>query len=495
MFRMTVKNERAFILYIPILAPVCKYGVPGTYRYTGMYVFKRSGTAALGGKVQADLIITEHSGLLEPVHPLRLPSHESFTGWEQGVLHRMATESPSRFAIWLFVLVLVISSFTTSNLGIFLEDPITFTSEIVQNLTEIVENLTERGEDGTSNSTRSLEIGALPIHVREKIQAYMNIPVTKRPLPPKTPGLYLHVGKAGGSTLSSVLRNACHSFVPKPCKDKKGRTKDLANETYMSMLTTYMHTPDFPLLGKKKLLGKLKPYKKFAFYIASVRDPLSKFQSVFTYTHPANGQENVVKPKKFAPCYNDCFPSLERFAELVGDNPKDFDYPYPKSELVTTNCSDLAMATMAGVSQGCSVHPYWNMKRIFERIPGWQDSQSPPTFMVIRTEHMSEDFSNINKLLGELHPGNLTNKKKREVKVYEVGKNVTSVGRRRLCFALLDEYKVYIKALSIAINLSEQERWSSLQLSQQNCPDLPWLFETAPKILAAHNLENESTKD
>ena len=79
--------------------------------------------------------------------------------------------------------------------------------------------------------------------------------------------------------------------------------------------------------------------------------------------------------------------------------------------------------------------------------------------------------------------------------VVDVGKNVTSVGRRRLCFALLDEYKVYIKALSIAINLSEQERWSSLQLSQQNCPDLPWLFETAPKILAAHNLENESTKD
>ena len=31
-------------------------------------------------------------------------------------------------------------------------------------------------------------------------------------------GAFIHVGKTGGSTLSLLLRNGCHSWVPKPCR-------------------------------------------------------------------------------------------------------------------------------------------------------------------------------------------------------------------------------------------------------------------------------------
>lgn len=60
--------------------------------------------------------------------------------------------------------------------------------------------------------------------------------------PPRTPGAFLHLGKTGGSTLSHVLRNGCHSWVPKPCHIP-------TNESYVSQLSTYYHLPDFQKLN------------------------------------------------------------------------------------------------------------------------------------------------------------------------------------------------------------------------------------------------------
>lgn len=48
-------------------------------------------------------------------------------------------------------------------------------------------------------------------------------------------GAFIHMGKTGGSSLSLLLRNGCHSFMPKPC-----RTVPL--ETIVSRLVgTYYH--------------------------------------------------------------------------------------------------------------------------------------------------------------------------------------------------------------------------------------------------------------
>ena len=134
--------------------------------------------------------------------------------------------------------------------------------------------------------------GKLPKNVRVKIEVFMNDTMTQRQLPPETPGAFLHVGKAGGSTLCSVLLNACHSFIGKPCEKRKHFNFTHMNETYMSALTTYIHTPDFHLLGRKP------EYSDFSFYIATIRDPLTKFQSAFTYLHPGNGFVGVKEGEK-----------------------------------------------------------------------------------------------------------------------------------------------------------------------------------------------------
>ena len=48
----------------------------------------------------------------------------------------------------------------------------------------------------------------------------------------------------GGSTLCGVLRNGCHSWVPKPCHVVR-------NESFLSHLTTYYHVPDSKLISKQ----------------------------------------------------------------------------------------------------------------------------------------------------------------------------------------------------------------------------------------------------
>ena len=58
---------------------------------------------------------------------------------------------------------------------------------------------------------------------------------------------FVHVGKSAGSTASLMLRNGCHSWVPKPCH------LNITNETELSKQTQlYYHVPDEHLLHKTK---------------------------------------------------------------------------------------------------------------------------------------------------------------------------------------------------------------------------------------------------
>ena len=354
--------------------------------------------------------------------------------------------------------------------------------------------------ENTRLTTRKEEYRSLPTNVLDEIQAYLSIDVTQRPLPPNTPGAFLHVGKAGGSTLCSVHPLSFHSFVLKSRYNQTRRIeKGLATENYFGATTTYVHTPDFHMLGGKY-------YPKYSFYVANLRDPYTKFLSFFSVSH--NCRTNFK-----------CFPTLESFATMVGDDPTNFDYPHGPREDGTDNCTSLARATMASKVLLCADHAYWNTKTILEHIPGWytndtskerrhrrrtlttsvnspfhnqstitttsisntsSGNSSPPFFfLAIRTEHMNEDFFMVNQLLGDPHPVLLKDAGVEYGRVqakYKVSKNVTDIGRTRLCKALLPEYKVYFEALSRAVNLSPRDRQNSLELSRTHCPELDWLF-------------------
>ena len=56
-------------------------------------------------------------------------------------------------------------------------------------------------------------------------------------------GAFIHIGKTAGSTLSLLLRNGCHSFVPKPCRvipsPEESMASKLIGSYYHGTLTNY----------------------------------------------------------------------------------------------------------------------------------------------------------------------------------------------------------------------------------------------------------------
>lgn len=273
-------------------------------------------------------------------------------------------------------------------------------------------------------------------------------------------GAFIHMGKTGGSSLSLLLRNGCHSFMPKPC-----RTVPL--ETIASrMVGTYYHVPDFGLI----------PQGKHSFYIMTLRDPLARSISAFVYEHIDNvkarketmsplSEEAKTEAKK-------CFPSLEQFVEYIGDNPHDYDYNHHQSQIVATNCTSLARAVVDG-----KVRRFNHFFFPFDKIRSFIGESNPnPLIFATRQEHLWYDWKKINYLLGQagdiIIPNANMNARDLSNVVQPVSRHLSEEGKLRLCKALQKEYDGYVNLLREAINLSDKDVQESLEEIKKTCPNV-----------------------
>jgi hypothetical protein len=102
-------------------------------------------------------------------------------------------------------------------------------------------------------------------------------PVKKSPfLNQTTPlgGAFVHVGKTGGSTLSVLLRNGCHSWLKHPCRNVTTPAETVASHK----ISAYYHVADFGLL----------PKSHHDFYVVTLRNPYDRVISAFCYEHLSN---------------------------------------------------------------------------------------------------------------------------------------------------------------------------------------------------------------
>ena len=286
--------------------------------------------------------------------------------------------------------------------------------------------------------------------------------------PPHTPGAFIHIGKTGGSTLCSIMQNACHSWIPKPCRGKDIR----GIHSHISKLTTYFHVPDFT---------KLEAHQRYHFYVVSTRDPFSRTLSAFTFMHPKN-REVVREPRdKGFNKFFDCFDSLESFALALGEksiglndnHTIPIDYPFPPHVTNTSNCEQLARASMDNRVTSAQ-HFYWDTKGIFKYLPPKFYSTNTTAILVVRNEAMWDDWTTANQFLGQTQVSTfpLTNSRNYSHLVLPVTKKVSDTGRTRLCWSLIPEYKVYLVLLSRADNLTPKQVQESLAIAQKNCPML-----------------------
>lgn len=149
---------------------------------------------------------------------------------------------------------------------------------------------------------------------------------------------FVHVGKTGGSTISQLLRNGCHSMVR-----RGGSCRVIPNETAVSLLVKdYYHVADFWSL----------PNSKHPNYIIMVRDVYDRTVSALLYHHPQNVKYYKVNEtesqKQLGRYAYTCFPSLEKFASLLErGNSTECYYPYKHNEVVNDDCAELACAVSA----------------------------------------------------------------------------------------------------------------------------------------------------
>ena len=317
--------------------------------------------------------------------------------------------------------------------------------------------------------------------------------------PPDTPGAFLHVGKTGGSTLSQLLHYGCHSFMMKLCYD---RPMNATDETMISKLTTYYHTPDF----------KIGSNRSYEFYVITVRDPLDRIVSAYLASHPENLQsmthynilhnpdyQNLLKnegPEAAQQFYDnkwkmednrmkfgyfrrvyECMPTLDTFAQMLkGGEMMEFKNKTPPSQSLwrkpNFNCSEKTKLIFFHKNAPRMEHFHWNLRSIVQSL---NINIRHSSIVLIRTEHMNQDWIQANQYLGQAAE---------DVKVPEVVLRNASTynhpiqnalsdsGREILCQALKPEYELYMKFLSSAVNLSTEQKQESLHMVQKNCPYL-----------------------
>jgi Sulfotransferase family len=277
-------------------------------------------------------------------------------------------------------------------------------------------------------------------------------------------GAFVHIGKTGGSTISVVLRNGCHSYRPHPCRN-------ITKETIASkLIQSYYHVPDFGLL----------PQSKHDFYLVSTRDPVDRVVSSFVYEHYANRRArqepmDPTKVQKMQDAYS-CFPSLESFVGYFdADDPRKYDYPYTKSEVNNSKCQDLARAALYG-----KVRVYGHLFFGYERIRSLilatiHEEQHRLVLYATRQEHLQRDWQAVNRHLGQVEAVGLLPHQRTQhssVQTMPVPKTLSRRGRRLLCNALTGEYEAYVWFLQHANNLSREDVVESMQYSISQCPQL-----------------------
>jgi len=305
---------------------------------------------------------------------------------------------------------------------------------------------------------------------------------------PQTPdgGAFVHMGKTGGSTLSVLLRNGCHSYMPHPCRNvtAPGRPEFIASE----LIKSYYHVPDFGLL----------PQSRHDFFVVTTRDPFDRVVSSFVYEHYRNRfaaahrgdkskRMSPVERIKYKAAYR-CFPTLnhwvsflpstQELAAVQYDVSKTFSYPYQRFDVVPTDisCRDVARAALYGNIR-LFTHLYFSYNKIRSLLP--PPSSGKGKIYVTRQEHLWDDWIAINQILEKEHgnkaqrthddgtlppppPGfeNIRNTTQLEEQYkLPVTRKFSSgqISINKLCGALEKEYRAYLWFLSRAENLKTSE--------------------------------------
>jgi hypothetical protein len=328
-----------------------------------------------------------------------------------------------------------------------------------------------------------------------------NLPENKQPqpsyftLPPRNSSFetagFVHIGKTGGSTISSLLRTGCNSFLMTDDFDKCRRNFTITEESPVSKLVEhYYHVPDFWRL----------PESNHKIFIVTCRDVYDRTVSALLYHHPENAKyyrlHQTPRQKQLGKLAYQCFPTLQDFAKLIKQHERksidmdDCQYPFPHNVIEPNDCVALACASLQGKIRFFT-HLFFNYRNILDTKLPKRKSWKPEIY-VLRQEHLWDDWRHLNQLL--VTSGNTSKEEDnysftmssqeggphqpveshRNITGLQlpVTRNVSDQGRLALCKALEKEYNAYFRLLLQANNMNVADIIKCQHTATQNCPNL-----------------------
>ncbi|EEC44197.1 predicted protein [Phaeodactylum tricornutum CCAP 1055/1] len=210
--------------------------------------------------------------------------------------------------------------------------------------------------------------------------------------------------------------------------------------------------------------GRLHKARHHDFFAITIRDPFSRFLSVFTFMHPQNVRARKGCNREFCKTGSawECFPSVNDFAWHLASNgtSKSIDgnltsqiriQDSPANESVhTLNCSEVAQQWIGGGQVDAPAHFRFGTRTVVDEYlpPG---SVFNSTILVIRNEYLWEDWIATNEWLGQ-EKGTVATFPLDAVRDFSqlklpVTKELSDDSRQILCTFLQDEYRAYLQVL------------------------------------------------
>lgn len=247
---------------------------------------------------------------------------------------------------------------------------------------------------------------------------------------------YVHVGKAGGSTLGCALGFSLHCG--------HGGGSSLLPGTLPVLATHMMHSDvnDCP--------------DNMPNYLFNLRNPVHRVQSAYVYDREKEDSSGKH-------LYVDCpFWTLQDLVNRGLD----------ANGSASVRCKHRAFKAIRGTGYYAD-HLYYNYEYYWESI----DGDNAKNILVVRTEHMAQDWNSIEDILShELHASVSTVATRKDFGFKNVGTKTNAdvalpdSSRLLLCKSLCREIQVYKLILRRANNLSENDVTESLNELHETCP-------------------------
>ena len=269
---------------------------------------------------------------------------------------------------------------------------------------------------------------------------------------------------------------------------------------------------------QNKFLMRSNNRLQYEFFVITMRDPLNRAISAYQAAHPIRkgwqlfldsksqnsylfkfysryyplGKEEMTKRivshkprlKENIRMYT-CFESLEEYAQLVGNHSSHFEEKSWRTYHEENNCAGVAKSTLHHMDIMPMTHNYWDLRQILDQV---KSNLKDKTFFALRQEYLWQDWTSTNRWLGdegEILQG-ATRRNATEMAA-PINMELSEGGRKNLCLALRDEYRIYLRLLVLSVNLSEKEVNDSLLIGRKNCPwlnlELPMVDTTETYIL------------